>query len=212
MRSVTVTVGPLAAASANNIALSQTPTTTVTLNGSLVIGGVAVLDTPRRILVTPAGDESANTFTIVGTDRANNTQTEVLVGGNATATYTNLDFATVKSITLKNAAAGAITVGTNGIASSGWIHLDQYCNPPGVALQCVVTGTVNYSVQQTLDSPNGSVNAMPAYALAWLNTADAAVVNATATAQSNYAYAPVFTRVTLNSGTGSVRFTAVQLG
>ena len=41
MRRRSFTVGPLAASSANNIALSQTPTTTVTLNGSTVTASVA---------------------------------------------------------------------------------------------------------------------------------------------------------------------------
>lgn len=212
MRVISVSVGPLAAASANALALSQTPTTAFTLNGALTSGGIATLDTPRRVLVTPAGNESANVFTITGTDRAGNTQTELLAGGNATATYTALDFATVRSITLLNPAAGAITVGTNGVASSGWVHMDQYGPVQGAALQCSATGTVNYTVQQTLDSPNGGNNPTPAYLMNWINTADSAVVNATASAQSNYAFIPVFTRVTLNSGTGSVKFTVSQLG
>ena len=53
MQPITVTAGPLTAASANNIALSQTVTgaAAVVLNGSLVTSGVAYLGTPRRILI-----------------------------------------------------------------------------------------------------------------------------------------------------------------
>ena len=56
MQPMIVTVGPLASAVANNICTSQTPTAALTLNGSLVTGGVAYLDTPRRILFTEIND------------------------------------------------------------------------------------------------------------------------------------------------------------
>lgn len=119
MRATTLTVGPLAAASANNIATSQTPTTTFTLNGSTVTSGVAVLDTPRRVLFTQAGSESGKTYTIVGTAWGGTPQTEVLsAAAAATTVYSALDFLTVTSITMSSAAGAAITVGTNGIASS----------------------------------------------------------------------------------------------
>lgn len=211
MRPITVTVGPLATAVANNIALSQTPTTTFTLNGSLVVSGVAVLDVARRVLFTPAGNESANTFTVVGTDAAGNTITDVVAGGNATATYSALDFKTVTSITLKNGAAGAITVGTNGVASSPWVRLDNWAFPQ-ISIQCNVTGTVNYTVQQTLDDPNSPTDPVAPYLVTWVNSSDTAVVGATSTVQSNYAFVPIFARVLLNSGTGSVTARFVQAG
>lgn len=213
MRIVSVTVGPLAPASANNICLSQTPTAAAgfTLNGALVAGGVAVLDTPRRILFTPAGNESANTFTVTGTNWSGQPISETLAGGNATATYTALDYATVTRITIANNAAGAITVGTNGVASSPWVHLDEWALPQ-VALQCNATGTVSYTVQQTLDSPNGATYSLSPAKMVWINSSDTNVVNATTSQQSNYAYAPVWTRVLLNSGSGSVTMRASQFG
>lgn len=211
MRPITVTVGPLATASANNIALSQTPTTAFTLNGSTVVGGVAVLDVARRVLFTPVGNESANTFTIIGTDAAGNTITDKVAGGNATATYSNLDFKTVTSITLSTGAAAAITVGTNGIASSAWVRLDGWAFPQ-VSIQCTVNGTVNYTVQQTLDDPNSSTNPVLPYLVTWVSSSDTNVVGATATQQSNYAFVPTFARILLNSGTGSVTATFLQAG
>ena len=211
MRKVTVTVGPLASAVANNIALSQTPTALFTLNGSLVTGGVAVLDTARRVLFTPAGNESANFFTIVGTDLAGNTQTDVVAGGNATATYSALDFKTVASIRATSAAAGAITVGTNGVASSGWVRLDEWALPQ-TALQTLAAGTVNYTVQQTLDDPNSPTDPVATYQVSWLPSPDAFMVSATGNVQSNYAFAPTYVRVLLNSGSGSVILRVAQTG
>ena len=211
MRPVTVTVGPLATASANNICLSQTPTAAFTLNGALVTSGVATLDTPRRVLFTTVSNESAKTITIVGTDWNYAPQTEVITGPNATTGYTNLDFRTVTSITISAAAAGAITVGTNTIASSMWVRLDSWALAQ-VALQCTVTGTVSFTVQQTLQDPNSPTNPVLPYLMTWINTSDTAAVNAIASIQTNYGYAPIFAKITLNSGSGSVSSVISQLG
>lgn len=210
MRPVTVTVGPLAAAVVDNICLSQTPTAAFTINGALLLNGSgAVLDTARRVLFTPAADESAKTFTIIGTNASGMPQTEVIAGTNATAFYTNLDFKTVTSITISTAAAGAITVGTNGIASSAWVRMDDYA-PSLISLQANVSGTVNYTVQTTLDDPNSPTNPVNPYSVTWVNSSDVAVVGVAATAQSNFMFAPIFAKVTLNSGTGSVTTTFLQ--
>lgn len=211
MRPVTVTVGPLATASANAICLSQTPTAAFTLNGALVTSGVATMDNPRRVLITTTANESAKTITIVGTDWNYAPQTEIITGPNATTGYTNLDFRTVTSITISAAAAGAITVGTNTVASSMWVRLDSYALAQ-VALQCTVTGTVSFTVQQTLQDPNSSLNPVLPYLMTWINTSDTAAVNAIASLQTNYGYAPIFSKITLNSGSGSVSSVISQLG
>jgi len=211
MRPVTVTVGPLATAVANNICTAQSPTATFSINGTLASGGVATLDTPRRVLFTPSGNESANTFTILGTNASGMPQTEVISGTNATAFYTNLDFKTVSSITLASAAAAAITVGTTTVASSPWIRFDEYALSQ-TAIQCSVTGTVSYTIQQTLQDPNSPTNPVAPYSLVWLQSSDSQAVNASGNIQSSYQYSPTFARVTLNSGTGSVTATFTQFG
>ena len=211
MRPVTVTVGPLATAVANNICTAQSPTATFSINGTLASGGVATLDTPRRVLFTPSGNESANTFTIVGTNASGMPQTEVISGTNATAFYTNLDFKTVSSITLASAAAAAITVCTTTVASSPWIRFDEYALSQ-TAIQCSVTGTVSYTIQQTLQDPNSPTNPVATYSLVWLQSSDSQAVNASGNIQSSYQYSPTFARVTLNSGTGSVTATFTQFG
>jgi len=211
MRPITVTVGPLAAAAANNIALSQTPTAALTLNGSLVVGGVAVMDKPRRVLITTTGNESAKTFTIVGTSWSGASISEVMTGPNISTGQSVLDYATVTSITISATAAAALTVGTNGVASSPWVNLDPWALPQ-VGIQCTASGTVNYTVQISYDDPNSPTNAVTPANMTWLSSLDAAVVGATATQQSNFAYQPLWTRVLLNSGTGSVVATFNQSG
>ena len=201
----------MATAVANNICTAQSPTATFSINGTLASGGVATLDTPRRVLFTPSGNESANTFTIVGTNASGMPQTEVISGTNATAFYTNLDFKTVSSITLASAAAAAITVGTTTVASSPWIRFDEYALSQ-TAIQCSVTGTVSYTIQQTLQDPNSPTNPVAPYSLVWLQSSDSQAVNASGNIQSSYQYSPTFARVTLNSGTGSVTATFTQFG
>lgn len=90
--------------------------------------------------------------------------------------------------------------------ASAPIPLDIYARPQ-ISLQADVTGTVNYTVQQTLDDVFD-----PSVTPTWFNHPDAALVGATADAQGNYAYVPRATRIVYNSGTGSVRYTVVQAG
>ena len=211
MQPITVTAGPLAAASANAICLSQTPAGAgaLTLNGALVSGGVAVMDAPRRVLITAAANESAKTFTIVGTNASGARVTEVITGPNATTAQSVLDYKTVISITISAAAAGAITVGTSGVGGSKWVRFDNWA-PSLISLQANVTGTVNYTILTTLNDPEDPVYPVPAASVQWVASSDANVVSATTTQQSNFLFCPIYARVQINSGTGTVVATFVQ--
>jgi len=210
MRPITVTVGPLVAASANAICLSQTPSAgALTLNGALASGAVATLDTARRVLITCTGNESAKTFTITGTSWSGGSQSEFLAGSNASTSQSVLDYKTVTSITISATAANALTVGTNTVASSPWVAFDSWAMPM-TAIQCTVSGLANYTVQQTLDDPNSLISPVAAALVSWVNHPDTNLVGASTTVQGNYGYAPVFAKVTLNSGTGVVTATFSQ--
>lgn len=213
-RLIQVTVGPLAAAAANNVALSQTPLTAgnLTLNGALVVGGVAVLDQPRRIIITSAGNDSAITFTAYGTDFSGQALQASVRGANIGAADFGVSFSTVTRIAVSAATAAAITAGTNTIADSRPIQLDRFGFAP-TSLQIIVTGTVSYTVQSTLDDVNGPSGfgvplGLPG--LTWVNSSDLNVVNASTTQQSNFAFVPNMCRVILNSGTGSISMTVLQ--
>lgn len=211
MRNVITTAGPFTAASATAVCASQTPTTSFTINGGSASGGVATLDTARRILFTPVGNESANTFTITGTALNGTPQTEVIAGKNATTFYTNLDFLTVTSITLANAAANAITVGTNTIASSPWIRMDDYANAQ-VSIGTYTTGTINYTIQGAYLDPNSPNYTIAPYNVPWISSTDSGAVGQTAAIQTSYTIAPTFIRVLVNSGTGTVAASITQYG
>lgn len=208
MRPITATVGPLAAASANNIALSQTPGAAgaLTLNGSLVVAGVAILDNPRRVLITTA--DTTHTFTVTGATPTGSVISEV-VGPITTSAYTVQDFKAVTSVVINAAATAAVTVGTNGIASTPWVRLDEWANAQ-VSIQCDVTGTVSYTVQSTNDDPNSPTDPVLPSATTWISTNDTNAVNATGNVQTNYLFAPTFVRALLNSGTGSVAMKVIQ--
>lgn len=217
MRPITAVVGPLTGASANNIATSQTPGAAgaLTLNGSTVVNGIAVLDHARRVLITTT--DSTHTFTITGTTPTGTLLTEV-VTGNGTNVQSTLDYLTVTSVVISGAATGAVTVGTNGVAASPWVRLDEWARNE-VSIQCNVSGTVNFTVQSSNDDPNSPTNAVLPSAMTWVNSPDTSAVNATGTIQTSFggynayvAIFPLWVRVLLNSGSGTVTTTVVQSG
>tara|TARA_R110000868_G_scaffold232174_1_gene485667 strand:- start:274 stop:1206 length:933 start_codon:yes stop_codon:yes gene_type:complete len=189
---------------------SMTPSGSVT--GAVVVGTftVATLDLARQVLFTTSASESGTTATVYGTDVTGNLISETIsLPASATTVASVLDYKTVYKATVSAALNDNITFGTNGIAASPWIMIDSWAMSQ-VAIQCTVSGTVNYTLQQTLDDPNSPTNAVARASVTWASTSDTALVGATATQQSNYAYPPTYTRVLLNSGTGTVTMTATQ--
>lgn len=219
MRKLATTVGPLAGASANAIALSQTPVsgTALTLNGTLVnAAGVAVLDTPRRILLTYGNEGSARTLVLTGTNWSGNPISEILaVPSGAGGTVASvLDYATLTSaLPLGGGWTAAVTLGTNGVAASPWLFMDEW-GLPGIIGALTVTGTVNYTVQLTQDNPNANALQTPVTlsSMVWFNSSDVNVVGATTNQLTSFTYAPCFIRILLNSGSGSVTGKFTQIG
>ena len=194
MRIISATVGPLAAASVNAIVTSASGTagTKLTLTTSPY-----VLDFPRRIIITSAGDDSSHTFTIVGTDWNGFPVTETLTGATAgNAAQSVYDYATIVSITPVQNTTGAVQVGTNGVASTRPIFLDEWAFGP-TAIQVNVSGTANATVRQSLDDPNASAGYT---GVIWVNHPDSTLVNLTGTVQGNYAYLPKVVQLLVNSG------------
>lgn len=119
----------------------------ITLNGALVTSGVATMDFARRIGILSAGDDSGDTFTIVGTNPDGAALTEVVTGGNATTVESDGYFLTVTSITASGASAGNVTIGTVDEIASKTIPVNAYCTEPAtIALK--VTGTINCTIQE----------------------------------------------------------------
>ena len=80
--------------------------------------------------------------------------------------------------------------------------LDEWAVSP-VAIQCDVTGTVNFTIQSSMDEPSlGGVapDKFP-YTMTWNNTNDLLAVNATGSLQTSfYTGVPLWGRIVLNSG------------
>lgn len=176
-------------------------------NVSAGVNGIATMDTPRRLLLTTSADDTGDTFTITGTDWNGNPISETLAGVNNTTAFTKYDYKTITAIWTSGASSGTIKFGTNGVASSRPIFLDRYAHAP-TALQVDVSGTANFTVQQTLNE----VSEVGYTSTTWINHPDSALAAATASAQGNYAYVPAATRITVNSQTnpGYVVYSVMQ--
>lgn len=206
-------VGPISSGNADGVCESQTPNAgPFDLDGADVVDGVAVFDAPRRVLITTSSDESAATFVITGTLWNGQVFSESITGiASGTAVETNQSFATVTSVTISANSAGGITVGTNGVADSPWLRLDDYAPSP-IAVTVVVDGTVNYDVEISQDDPDSFISPVPIGEMVWLDALDANLVNESANKTGGITFTPCWVRLTLNSGSGSARMTVVQSG
>jgi hypothetical protein len=179
-------------------------------NVSVGTNGTATLDMARRVLVTSGGTDTGITFAITGVGKSGTPTSEVLTGGSSgSPVYTAQNFFTITQILASGASASTVIVGTNGVANGPHIRLDDYAMSQ-IAIQCTVTGTVNYTVQSSLDDSNDPSNSVLPQNVTWVNTNDTNAVSQTATIQTNFAYPPRYARVLLNSGSGSVVMTVLQ--
>jgi hypothetical protein len=210
MRPVVVTVGPLTASSGNNIATTQTPGAAgpITLNGTLVTAGVAIIPNAERVTLTTT--DSTHTAVITGTSWAGDPISETITFTGSAVT-SQLSYKTITSIVVNAALSAAITVGTSGIGTSPWVRLDEWAAAQ-VSITTSISGTVNYTVQQSNDDPNSATNPVLPAAVTWLPSPDSAAVGAAAAIATVLTVAPLWVRILLNSGTGSVTATIVQLG
>lgn len=209
MRPVTLTK-TLATAAGNNICLSQTPggAGNLTLNGSLVSGGVATLDTARVVGITSAGNDSGRIFTVYGTDGEGKSVTESLAGPNITTVSTTANFATVTRIAIDGAAAGALTVGTTAVGSTVGVVLNQYISPFNISLFYKVAGSVTATVQYTSDDPFATGFQWDTASWTDHPSLTAKAVNT----DSNIAYPATGVRMKVTTGTGTATLIVRQAG
>lgn len=125
----------------------------LTLNGDLVSNGSATLDYARQLGILSAGNDAGITFTVTGTDANGNSLSEVVTGaaGAPGTSETTGYFKTVTQVTASGAAAGNVSVGTVDEFASQIIPTDWRSNSP-VAIGITVTGTIDYTVQETFDN------------------------------------------------------------
>jgi hypothetical protein len=96
-----------------------------------------------------------------------------------------------------------ITVTQTGAGTSSPIVVDHHGRPE-ISLQVNVTGTVNWTVKQTLNDP--------AVSPVWFDHPDTNMVAQTVGRQGNYAYVPWAVELVVNSGAGTASLTVLQAG
>jgi hypothetical protein len=78
---------------------------------------------------------------------------------------------------------------------------------PEISLQVVVSGSVDYTIQQTLDDVFD-----PAVTPTWFDHSDTDLVAQAVNRQGNYAFVPRGVRLKVNSGSGTATLTIIQAG
>lgn len=219
MANPSVLTKSLAAASVNNICLSQSAlgAQNLTLNGAAVSAGVATLDTARRVLITSVGDDSAIGFTITGTNEFGNPIQERVTGGSGSGVATLQDYLTVTTIATSAATAGAVTVGTNTTGSTAWKMIDPHVTPTSVALGGQVnSGSASWGVEYTYNPPQGvppnTGNQPWTYPAAPTPIAHPVLQSITGSAEGAITMPARAWRMTISSGTGVVQLTGNQAG
>lgn len=120
----------------------------VTINGGNATAGVATLDTQRRVVIHSTGNETANTFTVFGTDDNGSpvkaSAAGPLANGNATLP---IDFLTVSQVTISGASVGNVSVGTNATGSTPFALFNAHLSPPNLSIAMFNTGNVTGSIE-----------------------------------------------------------------
>jgi hypothetical protein len=177
----------------------------------------------QRVLVTSAGNDSSLYFRIVGLNQAGFTVSEFLAGSNATYAQSNLDYATIISIqgssssalltpsaTANTVSVGVSTNGVNGVGSTLWNIMNWHATPTNIEVSGVVVGAsgVTWTAQYTYDDPNN----LPS-GVGFPQPFNHPLLNAVATSLDGPINDPVTgVRLTINGGTGTIRFTVIQAG
>lgn len=154
----------LIAAVANGIAESQSPAAgAIVLNGSLVTGGVAIMDVARRIVLTSGGNDTGIAFTVVGTDRYGRAQSETVTGASGGSVSTTRDFLTVTAITHTGSVATTFISGTTGVASTAPLIIDSYATRDDIGVTLDFSGTANSSIEVARDDLSPTPTRFTAY-------------------------------------------------
>lgn len=205
MRPKTFTFSPVTASLTGF--LSNATGATWTLSTTATSDGLGHQVTIRNDSAT---DHSGKTAALVGTDMDGNNiiETMTLPAGTATTTSTKF-FKTLTSIT-PSATIGADTMDIGWAAPSisqtfvtDWPNVTQ----GGISLFCVITGTINYDVEHTLEDVFSST--IP-QSLNWLD--HSTIAAKTASSDGNYAFPVRAVRFKTNSVTNgaTVSFTVIN--
>lgn len=163
-------------------------------------------DLARTITLTSSDNLSAVNFTITGTDQFGNPLSEVLAGPNANTVTSVNQYNTIINIS-SNGAYTNFSIGSGSTGTFQWIKMDTMNVDAQISIAAEVTGTINYSVIQTLDTLEKYVTAGPSFTYV-VNTTPVsfpvtAGMTAATTNQIFYLPSPVTAlKAIINSSTG----------
>lgn len=173
-----------------------------TLNGAGVVSGEWV--TPdlfaKQIGFASTGNISGVNFTVSGYQDKNKTIpiSEIIAGPNNNTVETTNYFYSIQSISASgavgtNTKAGAVDKAISQIIPVKRSYSDR--SERQIGLTFIVTGTIDYTVQQT----NDSVQSLTNRNFNWLDHDDSDLVNAAISKNGNYIAVPQAMRVKINS-------------
>jgi hypothetical protein len=215
-------------AAASTTAVAQLQTTagaaSLLINGTLSNGmtpySASFGNASRTVSLTTSGhDLSAVNVTVVGTLKGASV-TSTISGPNNTTVYTTQLYDTVTAVSV-DAAVTAMSVGSGTTGNTWWDQFDYYRPYSAMSVQVVVSGTINYSFQSTLDdvtvvaSPtvNTGIIVPIGGANTNVNTWQTLMSSATATAFAYFYYPVQWSNIIINSATsGSLVAKFIQQG
>lgn len=95
------------------------------------------------------------------------------------------------------------TVSKTGTGSSSSLVMNTNISPFNVGFGVIVSGTVNYTIQHTFDSPSSGFTT-------WYS--HPTIASKTDNQDGNYAFPVTGVKVLVNSGTGSATLNLIQAG
>lgn len=202
MRPIQIVTTSFPTAVADYLAASQTP-----LAAGYLTLTESTITPPRFVTITSAGNDSARTFTILGIGPNGETQSENLAGANVGVATSTKTFASVASIYVNGATAGAIQAGVAQSGYSQWIPMDIYTPNQVTTISATVSGTVNYSIEYTNEDPfdHSFVHQVVAHPAA------GGAFTGASTNQTHFTTTLMrAVRYKINSGDGSIRLTITQ--
>jgi hypothetical protein len=206
------------APSTTAVAPAQTAATLGYLSLNTYINDPAFVVFPnmqRTISFTSAANLSGIQFEIIGTDFFGNYYApEVVSGPNATTVYSTNQYHKIYSIqALGSTGVNTVSVGTGPDSAIQPIGMDGNRQFFQASIQAVVTGSVTYSMTQTLDAPETSQNGQSIVNNITLFPINATLTGAT-TNQLYYLQNPVSAlQLSVdNTSTGSLTLTILQQG
>ena len=165
----------------------------------------------QHVAIYSAGDDTGDTITVTGEDRAGNSLTDAITGANAgTSTTQDQNFGRVDRLTQSGASAGAVEAGIDGKCESQWFVLNYRGNDFNVGIGVdVISGTLTYEVQHTWTNILAQTYTAGDETVFQHDTINAK----TADFDGNYANPPVATRLAITAFTsGSVTMNVTQSG